>query len=456
LLKEYLYNTSFFVHLIVWVLAGVVSPFAVIPVIFISNSIWFRDDAYLEVVLGLFFMTLLSDSRNFSLAFAQTVKPIQALIIFLLFYLKIPQNGLKSKIHVSLSLYLLIGIVCLIKSPILFQSFQKTLSYFLIILMIPNLLIWDWKINKERTIKHLILFFSIILFIGLFAQVIPIPLVEPFLAGRFTGLFGNPNGVGVFAFMIIMLLNLSKHYYPKLFTNKEVLFIYAIALFSILTSGSRGALLASLVFMFFRYFGYKFGLAAFIVLAGFIFSFEYALELFADTALSLGLGEFLRIDTIESGSGRLIAIDFAWKYIQDNYWIGPGIGYGDYLFKLNYFYLASLGHQGQVHNAYINTWLDVGIIGLIAFLLGWAKVFFEAIKNLKYAWGILAAVFVSTNAEVWIVGSLSPWMITFLCLITLVVYLKPEEESNEEVKLVNPLILKEDTIELGKEKLVIT
>jgi len=456
LLKEYLYNTSFFVHLIVWVLAGVVSPLAVIPVIFISNSIWFRDDAYLEVVLGLFFMTLLSDSRNPALLFAQTVKPVQLIIIFLLFSLKISQNGIKSKIHVSLGLYLLIGIICLTKSPILFQSFQKTLSYFLIILIVPNLLIWDWEINKDKTIRHLLLFLSIILTIGLLARISPIPLIEPFLAGRFTGLFGNPNGVGVFAFMVIMLLNLCKYFYPQLFSNRETIFIYGLAFISIVTSGSRGALLASIIFIFFRYFGYRFGLAAFLGLVGFILSFEYALELFADTALSLGLGEFLRIDTIESGSGRLIAIDFAWIYIQDNYWIGPGIGYGDYLFKLNYYYLASLGHQGQVHNAYINTWLDVGLIGLIAFVLGWGKIFFEAIKNLKYAWGILAAVFVSTNAEVWIVGSLSPWMITFLCLITLVVYLKPEEASNEEVKLVNPLILKEDTIELGKEKLVIT
>ncbi|MFZ6665282.1 O-antigen ligase family protein [Peijinzhouia sedimentorum] len=318
--------------------------------------------------------------------------------------------------------------------------------------MVPNLLVWDWEINKERTIKHLILFLSIILAIGLVARFIPIPLIDPFLAGRFTGLFGNPNGVGVFAFMLIMILNLSKHYYQFLFSKKEVIFIYILALASILTSGSRGALLASLIFMFFRYFGYKFGLIAFLTLAGFIISFEYALELFADAAVSVGLADFLRIDTIESGSGRLIAIDFAWQYIQDNYWLGPGIGYGDYLFKLNYYYLASLGHQGQVHNAYINTWLDVGLVGLIAFVLGWGKVFFMAIKNLKYSWGILAAVFVSTNAEVWIVGSLSPWMITFLCLITLVVYLKPEVKpektilSDEEMPEIDPLYPKKKEI----------
>jgi hypothetical protein len=72
-------------------------------------------------------------------------------------------------------------------------------------------------------------------------------------------------------------------------------------------------------------------------------------------------------------------------------------------------------------------------------------VFFIAVKNLKYSWGILAAVFVSTNAEVWIVGSLSPWMITFLCLITLVVYLKPEVKPEktilryEEITEIDPL-----------------
>ena len=320
MLREYIYNPSFFGHLIVWVLAGLVSPFALIPVVFISNSIWFRDDAFLEVVLGLFFMTLLSDSRNFSLAFAQTVKPILALIIFLFSYLKISQNGIKSKIHVNLGLFLIVAIICLAQSPILFESFQKTVSYFLIIFLVPNLLIWDWEINKEKTIKHLIYFLSIILVIGLLARFLPIPLINPFLEGRFAGMFGNPNGLGIYSFLFVMILNLASTYYPKLFNRKVSLIFFSLAIISVISSGSRGALLAIIAFLFFRYYGYRFGLPAFIAVVSLIISFEFAIDVLADFAASAGLQEFLRTDTLESGSGRIIALDFAWEYIQKNYY----------------------------------------------------------------------------------------------------------------------------------------
>jgi len=432
LLREYIYNPSFFGHLLVWLLAGTVSPFAVIPIIFVSNAIWFRDDAYLEVLLGLFFMTLLSDSRNFSLAFAQTVKPLHAIIIFFFFYLKISQFGIRSKIHVNLGLFLIVAIVCLAQSPILFESFQKTFSYFLIIFLIPNLLIWDWELNKEKTIKHLIYFLSIILIIGLLARFLPIPFFNPFLEGRFAGMFGNPNGLGIFCFLFIMILNLSATYYPKIFERKVILFFYTIAIFSAISSGSRGAMLAILAFLSFRYYGYKFGLPAFLAVVALIISFEFAIDILADFAASAGLQEFLRIDTLESGSGRIVALDFAWENIQKNYWLGLGIGYGDYLFKENYYYLAILGHQGQVHNAYLNVWLDTGLIGLTAFVIGWGLSLAKALKSSKFTWAIIVGVFISTNAEVWIIGSLSPWMITFLILLTLVIYMKPAEEATAQ------------------------
>jgi len=413
-------------------LAGTVSPIAVIPIIFVSNAIWFRDDAYLEVVLGLFFMTLLSDSRNFALGFAQVVKPLHTLIIFFFFYLKISQFGIKSKIHVNLGLFLLVGIICLLQSPIFFESFQKTFSYFLIIFMIPNLLIWDWEINKEKTIKHVIYFFSIILAVGIIARFLPIPFIQPIQEGRFAGAFGNPNGLGIYCFLFICVVSFSNTYFPKLLANKTLIIFYILAIVSVIGSGSRGALLAIMAFLFFRYYGYKFGFIGLLVVATLVLSFDFAIDLISDFASSAGLEKFLRTDTLESGSGRIVALDFAWENIQKNYWLGLGIGYGDFLFKENYFFLAIRGHQGGVHNSYLNVWLDTGLIGLITFILGWGLSFANALKQSKFTWAIIVGVFISTNLEVWIVGSLSPWMITFLILLTLVIYMKPAEEATAQ------------------------
>lgn len=432
MIRNFIYNPPFYAHLVVWVLVGSVNTFAVIPLVAISNAMWFRKEEYLEVVLGLLFMTLLSDSRNFSLAFAQTVKALQVVLIFGMFYLKNGSNGIKTGVHTSLILYLLVGIICLFQSPILFESFQKTVSYFLVILVVPNLLYWSYEEKGNAIIRDIVFFLGFLMLTGFAARFLPLPFIDPFLEGRFTGVFGNPNGLAIFGFLFVMFFNLAIHFYPDLFTRREKILLYGLAALSIISSGSRGALLATLAFLAFRYYGYRFGLAAFAVVVSLIISFEFAIELIAETTVSLGLGEFFRVETLESGSGRVIAIEFAWENIQKNYWLGLGIGYGDYLFKENYYELAMLGHQGQVHNAYLNVWLDTGLIGLSAFILGWGNVFLKALKNTKIVWGVIVGVFISTNAEVWIVGSLSPWMITFLCLITMLVYMAPVEETVPE------------------------
>jgi O-antigen ligase len=442
LIREYIYNPSFFGHLLVWILAGIVSPILLIPIVFISNAIWFRNENYLEVVLGLFFMTLLSDSRNPSLAFAQTIKPLHLIIIFAFFFFKTRINGIHSKIHVNLGLFLLIGIVCLFNSPIFFESFQKSLSYFLILIVVPNLLIWDWELNKERTVKNLLYFFSFILLIGILARFLPVPLLEAIQEGRLAGAFGNPNGLGIFSFLFLSLVIFVKVYYPNLIPSKVEWFFYFLCAFSVIGSGSRGALLAILGFLFFRFYGYKFGVIGFVVVIGLVLSFDFAVDLIAELANTVGLQEFFRTETLESGSGRIVALEFAWENIQKNYWLGLGIGYGDFLFKENYLSLAIQGHQGGVHNSYLNVWLDTGLFGLLAFIYGWGLAFLKALKQSKFTWAIIVGVFISTNLEVWIVGSLSPWMISFLTLLTLVVYMKPVEapipttlSTHEQAKL---------------------
>ena len=198
MIRNFIYNPPFYAHLVVWVLVGSVNTFAVIPLVAISNAMWFRKEEYLEVVLGLLFMTLLSDSRNFSLAFAQTVKALQVVLIFGMFYLKNGSNGIKTGVHTSLIFYLLVGIICLFQSPILFESFQKTVSYFLVILVVPNLLFWSYEEKGTTIIRDIIFFLGFLLLIGFAARILPIPFINPIAEGRFTGVFGNPNGLAIF------------------------------------------------------------------------------------------------------------------------------------------------------------------------------------------------------------------------------------------------------------------
>lgn len=430
-IRSFFYDPSYYAHLLVWMVVGSFNTFAVIPLILISNVLWFRNEKYLEVLLGLFFITLLSDSRNSSLAFAQSVKPIQIVFIFILFYLNIQVRGIRANVHTNLVLYISVAVLCLFSSSLLLQSFQKTVSYFLILLIIPNLLFWSYELRGVKVFRDMILFFCFMLLIGIAARLLPVPYVNPFLEGRFTGLFGNPNGLAIFCLILFMMVNLVLEFFPNLFSSKERNLLYLLITVSLITSGSRGGLLAVLGFLGFRYYAYRFGFIAFVAAALLAVSFEFATELLASFSVALGLENFLRVETLESGSGRVVAIDFAWENIQKNFWIGRGIGFGDELFKINYHQLALLGHQGGVHNTFLNIWLDTGLIGLLAFLFGWFRIFSIALKKSKYVWGVLIGIFISVNAEAWLAASLSPWTISFLCLVTMLMYMAPDQHEKE-------------------------
>jgi hypothetical protein len=54
----------------------------------------------------------------------------------------------------------------------------------------------------------------------------------------------------------------------------------------------------------------------------------YIVEIVQTIAQSLGLEEFLRLNDVEKGSGRLVAWLFAWKEINENtFFLGNGFDY---------------------------------------------------------------------------------------------------------------------------------
>ena len=72
-----------------------------------------------------------------------------------------------------------------------------------------------------------------------------------YLQGRYNGLLGNPNGVGLLATLFFILVIVAQHHYPKIFTRSELIIVFGAMLMSVLLASSRNAIFSILIFMFF-------------------------------------------------------------------------------------------------------------------------------------------------------------------------------------------------------------
>jgi O-antigen ligase len=133
---------------------------------------------------------------------------------------------------------------------------------------------------------------------------------------------------------------------------------------------------------------------------------------------NLGLSEFFRVETLEGGSGREIAWNLAWQTIQDSLWFGKGFAFDEWIMAKNQEALNDLGHQGGVHNTYLQIWLNTGIIGLLLFL---RAIFLNVIRGAarsRLAFPFLWLVMFSILPESWLAASLNPFSILFFIGLT--------------------------------------
>ncbi|MES2762468.1 MAG: O-antigen ligase family protein [Bacteroidota bacterium] len=249
------------------------------------------------------------------------------------------------------------------------------------------------------------------------------------LAGRYRGLLGNPNGLGLFVFLFLMFFSVNTDKDPELFSRNEKIVVYALCFYSLLKCGARTSLLSTLMFFFFKRFYKTSPIIGFLIFILTVAVYMIISDNLIEIITSLGLGEELRVNTIENGSGREVAWKFAWEQINENFYLGKGFSYTEYIFRKYYEYLSLLGHEGAAHNSYLTFWLDVGIIGLILYLGGLLITFLRAAKLNHAAIPILYAVLFSNQYESWLTASLNPFTIQFIFIISWIFLTKANSET---------------------------
>jgi len=417
-----------------WILIGVFGG----PVIFLVAPftwyLWLRKENYEELFIGFIVTLILSDSLEPALIFAGNLKTIYILFLGLLVVSNRSIIGVKFQIFASFLPYLLVALLCLIWSPSMLPGIQKTVSYGLLLFIGPTLANYLYGTRKTflKSFNYLIgsiLLLSLILYFIL-------PEVGSSHGFRMRGIFGNPNGLGLFIIVSFLFYQFTMWQRPSLLSRYERYGLLTLLGLATLYSGSRNALLSILLFYVFEFAFKNFKYLGMIVSIFIVIALNFVTANAVEIIHALSLEEFFRVETLAEGSGRLIAWRFAWENIQESFYLGRGIGFDEYLMRSNAFYLSKLGHEGGVHNTYLIIWLNTGIIGLLLFLGSLIYLFIKASANSLFAFPFLFTVLFSISFEPWLAASLNPYTIVFLITLTGILIPKSVFEiSNEEMEL---------------------
>ncbi len=419
-------NLQFLLVIIVWLMAGIYggpSYFVIVP---LTCVLFWRKGLMENLFIGFFALLIFSDS--FYLPFAKDIKPVVLLLMGLIFFYNQKSFSPIVRLASPFIIFFIYAVILLLNSETFWTSFQKTLSYILLFLIVPNYMITIYRKEGAEFFKRLIYFVIFLLFAG-FAFIVVNPELASSHGERYRGIFGNPNGIAMFCVLIYMMFTVLNQYFPKLFSKSEKILFLSGVFVSVILSGSRTSMMCFAIFWIFSTVQKKSPwLSLFLFLLIAIANQVVTINI-VEIVSELGLNKYLRIDTLKEGSGRIFAWRYAWQEIQSNFWFGKGFDYNQYLFfipKVQH-RLNDLNHQGDVHNVYLGFWLDVGLVGLILYFVPFILTFYKASKQSHYAFPIMYAMLFMGNYEPWLIASLNPYTIQFLMIVTIIIYCKEEE-----------------------------
>ncbi|MBL7924540.1 MAG: O-antigen ligase family protein [Bacteroidia bacterium] len=424
-------NYQFIAISFIWVIVGIMVDVTAMGLVPGAMLLYRNKGYYTEILASLILICYLSDNRHWEFSFATKGKDLALLTASAIFFLNPANFPTRSKLYYAFIPFFVLAFLLCSRHPTPMLSFQKTLSFFLMVAIIPNYFLRQLDVEGEVFLKKII-WLATTLYLIAFAMRFMLPPDWTYLEGRYNGLLGNPNGVGLFSTLIFMLIYISSDRYPNMLSPLDKIIIYGSLLLSVLMASSRNAIFSIMIFLVFSRF-YKIspwiGFVTVIITA---MLYQVINENLPVIITNLGLANYFRVKHLDDGSGRLIAWNFAWSQIQKYYFmLGRGFAFEEWLFEKNKDWLNMLGHQGGVHNTYLAVWLNTGIVGLCFYLFGFFHAFFKAARNNHLAFPAMFAIMFSITFEAWFQASLNPFTVIALLIISLLQYAKPSSDPKE-------------------------
>lgn len=414
-------NGQFAVMVLVWLAAGFVHSMAGVAVVTLSVLLLKKKGLYAELISGFILILVLSDSFKEGLRFAKDVKIIYLVLLTVFYFFDRKSFKKQDSFFPPFIPFFIWACIQIMNGPEFGTAVQKTLSYGLIFLIAPAYIIKIFTDKGTIFIKDHVFLMAYMLLSGLILFVVANDQV--IVGDRYSGVMGNPNAIGLFCMLFFMLIYCAIIKFPGLFSRNELILVYGLIAASVLLSGSRNTILSIGIFLFFSRF-YKLSPllgTAIVILTAIVY--QLVVSNLTEILTALGLAKAMRADTLESGSGRLVAWAWAWKFINADlrhFFLGMGFGFDEYYFIISHHILGKLGHIGGVHNSYLALWINTGLIGLILWFIGFLKTIFKAIPKAYTALPFMYAVLFSAFFEAWLMGSLNPYTITFLFVLSII------------------------------------
>ncbi|GAB4428675.1 MAG: hypothetical protein OHK0039_47230 [Bacteroidia bacterium] len=376
-----------------------------------------RHDVLLLTTLVIF---ILGDSRLWYIQWPKNMRMIILMLMAAITIIDLARGiyKLRPVMWVATVFYLL-SIIVSVRNFDPGLSFSKATSYYLLLFVAVHY--FNHHVRKQGRVLLQDLFWMVILIVGIGLLLIPLQPNIVFFAesGRYRGLFGNPNGMGVYLTLVTPLVYL--HFRIERKPLPLRLFAWGLILFSLFITFSRNGLI-SVIFFFFLSFLHKNGSLKLRVIAFYLMVLPLIMVVTNETLLVqlirlTGFEEQLRVETLLSGSGRF----FAWQFALDTFaaypWLGRGFAYEEILFH-DYMpqWLYATGHQGGVHNSYIAFLLNNGVIGLTLVLLFYILLI-RRIPVRRYIPAIIISTAFSAFFEPWLSSSLNAFTVHMLLLI---------------------------------------
>ncbi len=411
--------------MLVWLVTGFYLQQAVFALLPLSVFYFKSRDLWAEILFGMLIVLIFSDMEHDMfprMIVFKSAKNLYVLAVaFFLFTETYRFNPLSNVFRIFLPFFIY-SVFPLVFSNSMFTGLQKTISYALMYLMVPNYILYCYRRQGWPFFKNLVYFMTTILLFGLVLNAMNYEYAH--VVGRFRGIFGNPNGMAIYCYLFLVLASVINAVNRDLFNWRERILIFGTIIYFLIASGSRASLTSAAIFIIFhRFFAYS-PMLGFVGLVSLILAVEVISSNLEIIIIALGLEEYFRLETLKEGSGRYFAWEFSWQHIQRYFVFGGGFANDESIMRRYRLYLESQGHQGGVHNTYLSMWLNVGIVGLLIFLRSLALLFIKASKLVPMSLAILFSTLFSIMYESWLVGSLNPY--TIVLLMTMTVVTEPE------------------------------
>jgi hypothetical protein len=409
------------VFILLWIIVARVASALMYGLLPLGVLLFRRADRWQDIVFGFIMALVLSDMIQGlpGIHVMKTAKYTYILAMALVLLLDQVHMQPLAKLFTVFLPFFVYAVFPILRSHIPISSLEKTVSYALLFLVVPNYVLYCFRRYGWAFFRNLVWFLVFILLVQKLLPVFGNASIY-YTDGRFRGFFGNTNGLAIFCYLTLVLFAVVHHLRRGLFTFSESLFIYALLIYYVIACGARTSLMSTLMFLllvrFFRI-SVLLGIVSFVAFAGIGELLSSNLPLIIT---SLGLQDYLRVDTIADGSGRYIAWGYAWEQLNEQgyFLFGGGFDNEGWLMREARVYLSSLGHQGGVHNSYLAFWLNVGIVGLLIYFRSFILIFIKASKNTSIALAVMFSVLFSILYESWLAGSLNPYTIMLLVILT--------------------------------------